>query len=165
MSERKGSRWGGKAVVLGCLAPIVVGWAVVVVAYSGLLAPAPGEGKDASACSSSFHVLDQSIGYFGLTLPMDTAEVRHDMVQGPFNEYGLLATFRTTPDGLREFLASGGLPAPSPAPHAEPVTGCGVPAGGGFTEAVRESGGQRVTVQVHGADQAHPLVVLRAADD
>ncbi|MER8182296.1 hypothetical protein [Kitasatospora sp. NPDC094015] len=165
MLERAGGHRTGKAVVLGCLTAIVAGAAVVFVLCSGVLAPAPGEHKDRAACSSSFREFDQESGYFDLTLPTDSVDLRHDSVTGPFfDRFHLMATFTTTPDGLREFLTTGGLPAPAPAPGSAPLSGCGAPAGGPFTETVRTSGGRQVTVQVYETDPARPLVVLRAED-
>lgn len=163
--EREGHRWGGKAVVLGCLTPILLAFTAVAVVAGGLLESAPGQGKDPTACSSSFREIDQTSGYFGLTLPADATALRHDTVSRPlFGDHDLMATFTTTPEGLREFLDTGALPAPAPAPGSDPVTGCGARTGGAFAQAVRDGRGQRVTVQVYTEEPSHPRVVLRASD-
>ncbi|MFJ1702940.1 hypothetical protein [Kitasatospora sp. NPDC088346] len=166
MMEREGHRRAGKAVVLACLTPILLAFVAVAVVAGGLLTPAPGQGEDLTACSTSFREIDQTSGYFGLTLPADATALRHDTVEHPlFGDRDLMVTFTTTTDGLREFLHTGGLPAPAPAPGSAPVTGCGAHTGAAFTQAVRKGDGQHVTVQVYADDPARPRVVLRASDD
>lgn len=156
------------------LTPVVVIGTVVAGTWWALAhwLDGPGAVTDERSCGRSTVAFDTAVDRYGVAPPDGATEVRYWSVVNPmFGEYTLALSFRTTPQGLRDFLHRTGLPpaAPLTAQDDPPPLPC--PGGtGGFhaslftAEPAGDGNGRERTVAVDTSDPQRPLVVVDAFD-
>lgn len=154
-------------LIIGGVAALVVS----VVALT-LASPVPERAPDIAdprACPGSNVELQPITAAFEVELPPDVAELKfHSDAHPMLDERTLKISFRTTPAGLRTFLAASRFAAPRTVAQQELPTPDTCPGPESFRRAQMAedqtpAGSSRILV-VDTFDPAHPLVYIRAVD-
>ncbi|MEV0291420.1 MULTISPECIES: hypothetical protein [unclassified Kribbella] len=153
--------------VIGGVAALVVSVIALTLAFP--MSERAPDIADPRACPGSNVELQVITAAFDVELPPDVAELsfRSD-VHPMFDEHTLQISFRTTPAGLRTFLAASRFAAPQTVAQQELPASDTCPGPESFRRALmvedQTAAGSSRTLVVDTFDPAHPLAYIRAVD-